>query len=546
MKPRHLWLAALAVSLAIIGPAAAQGPAPRDAQALADKIDAMLAQRWVKENVQPVPLADDAEYLRRVYLDLAGRIPTVPEARAFLNDKRPDRRAKLVDSLLASPRYTTHFTDVWRALLIPEASNNFLVRAQQGGFEAWLQQRVKRNAGYDEIARDLLTAPISVQGFGALANGGAPSPLAFYSAKEFKPENLAAGTARVFLGLSVECAQCHHHPFREWKREQFWAFSAFFSGIQSQQVMDFLLPSKEIPDRRELKIPGTDKVMQAVFLDGSEPKWQDKVVTRQTLAEWVTSPDNIYFRRAAANRMWAYFFGHGLVEPLDEFDGEAGKVGHRELVDLLGQELANHKFDTHYLIRAITASRAYQLTSAADKKDHSDPILFARMPVRNLTGEQLFDSVATATGLRNTGGGNNDLLSAITGGNKAPRAEFLTKFATAPEQATKAQSSILQALSLMNGKVIADATSLDNSETLAAIVDAPFLATQDRIVALFLAALSRKPSAKEMDRSVRFVDAAMKNGPASLDEEARRTVYGNAMADIFWVLLNSSEFSLNH
>ena len=546
MKPRPFWLPVFTILLLGTGPLAAQSPAPRDAQALAEKIDAMLAARWVNDGAEPVPLADDAEYMRRVYLDLAGRIPTVPEARAFLNDKRPDRRAKLVDSLLASPRHVTHFTNVWRALLIPEASNNFLVRAQQGGFEAWLQQRVKRNAGYDEIARDIITAPITNQGFAALANGGAPSPLAFYSAKEFKPENLAAGTARIFLGLSVECAQCHKHPFREWKREQFWAFTAFYSGIQSQQFMDFLLPTKEVPDRHEIKIPGLDKVVQAVFLDGSEPVWKEKVVTRQTLADWVTSPTNIYFRRAAANRMWTYFFGHGLVEPLDEIDGKAGDDGLRDLLDLLGQELADHKFDTHYLIRAITASRAYQLTSAADARDHSEPIQFARMPLRNLTGEQLFDSVAVATGLRNTGGGNNDLLAAITGGNKSPRAEFLTKFAIQADQATKPQSSILQALSLMNGKVVADATSLDNSETLAAVVMAPFMTTNDRIETLYLAALARKPSAKELERTTRFIDLAVKNAPATLDDEARRAVYGNAMADVFWVLLNSSEFSLNH
>jgi hypothetical protein len=520
-----------------------------DAKALAHKVDQLLAERWTRAGIEPVPQADDAEFLRRIYLDLAGRIPSVAEAREFLADTRADRREKLVDKLLASPRYAMHFTNVWRAILIPEANNNFIVRTQQGGFETWLRQRVARNAGYDEMARDLLTAPIGAQGFGALALAGTgqASPLAFYSAKEFKPENLAAGTARVFLGVSVECAQCHNHPFAEWKREQFWGFAAFFAGIQSQRVMDFLLPGKEMPDKRELAIPGMDKVVQAVFLDGTEPAWKPKTATRATLAEWVTSPDNAYFCRTAVNRTWAYFFGTGLVEALDEMAATAGAARNVELLDLLAQEFAAHRFDMHFLIRTITSTRAYQLTSGATAdKARDEPSLFARMPLRGLTGEQLFDSVAMATGLRDIGAGRNDLLSAATGGNRSPRAEFLSRFATQTEQTTKAQSSILQALSLMNGKLIAGATSLEQSEMLAAVVDAPFLTTPQRIETLYLATLSRKPATKELERARRFIDDAVKNAPATLDEEARRQVYGHAMADVFWALLNSAEFSINH
>src|SRR5207247_1620923 len=137
-----------------------------------------------------------------------------------------------------------------------EAGQNFLVKLQQGGFEAWLKKRVAGNAGYDRLARDLVTAPMGGEGIFALAalGGGEESPLAFFSAKEFKPENLAAGTARIFLGVSVECAQCHNHPFADWKREQFWSFAAFYSGIKSTQLMDFILPGKEIPDKKEIQI----------------------------------------------------------------------------------------------------------------------------------------------------------------------------------------------------------------------------------------------------------------------------------------------------
>jgi len=523
------------------GPAGAQSASaakePSAVTALSEKIDRRIAERWTEAKVTPAPLADDAEFLRRVYLDLAGRIPSVAEARAFLADNRPDKRARLVEQLLAGPGYATHFTNVWRALLIPEANNNFLVRLQQGGFEGWVKQQVVRNAGYDQMVRDLLTAPVG-GGVGALAlfGNGDPSPLAFYAAKEFKAENLAAGTARVFLGVSVECAQCHHHPFADWKREQFWGFAAFFSGIRSQQLMDFLLPAAEEPNKRELAIPGTEKVVQAKFLDDSEPVWKPKSGTRATLAEWVTSADNPYFSRAAVNRLWAYFLGTGLIEPVDEMVGSASTPSHPELLDLLAKEFAAHKFDVKFLIRAITSTRAYQRTSARAHKSQDDPTLFARMPLRGLTAEQLFDSVALATGYRDSGGGD-DLVNGILGGNRSARSEFLTKF-TVSERAVEAQTSILQALTFMNGKVIADATSLRRSETLAAVVDAPFASTAERLEALYLATLSRRPSAKELDRAVRFVQHAVK--------DASPAAYGDALSDVFWALLNSAEFRLNH
>jgi hypothetical protein len=529
--------------------ATAQAPpatkAPDDARALADKIDQHFAQRWADAKIKPATEAGDAEFLRRVYLDLAGRIPSVPEARAFLADTKADKRARLVEQLLAGPRYVSHFTNVWRALLIPEANNNFLVRLQQGDFEAWLKKRVSANVGYDEMARDLLTAPIAAQGFGiSLGGNGAPNPVAYYSAKEFKPEMLAAGTAKIFLGVSVECAQCHNHPFAQWKKEQFWSFAAFYSGVKSQRAMDFLLPAGEDAFKKSITMPGTkpgtEKVVEAKFLDGSNPKWKADVGSRATLAEWVTSPENPYFSRTAVNRTWAYFFGTGLIEPIDEIAEAEAANNHATLLDLVAKEFAEHKFDVKFLIRAITATRIYQLSSAGKDKNLEEPSLFARMPLRGMTGEQLFDSVVLATGYRDSGSGGNDLFSALTGGGKSARAEFLAKFGDSTERSTKVQTSILQALSLMNGKVIADATSLERSETLAALLDAPFMTTAERVEALYLCTLSRLPTGKERDRMVRFVDDAVKRGSGAT------TAYNNAMADVFWALLNSSEFTLNH
>jgi hypothetical protein len=542
MSARPVWVAGL-VALLACGTTPAKEQPGRNAAAVAAEIDRHLAKRWTERKVEPAAVADDAEFLRRVYLDIAGRIPSVEEARSFLGDKRPDRRARLVERLLGGTRYVNHFTNVWRGLLLPEAGNNFQVRLQQGTFEAWLKQKVAKNDGYDRMVRELLTANVGGGGgnpLAALTGFTEPGPQTFYLAKEFKAENLAASTARVFLGVSVECAQCHNHPFAEWKKEQFWGFAAFFSGIQSQRLMDFLIPSGDNADKHELTLPGTEKVIQAKFLSGAQPEWKSGISARSTLADWITSPTNPYFSKALVNRMWAYFFGTGLVEPIDEMVGATSVSHHPELLDLLAKEFAAHEFDIKFLIATLTATRAYQLTSAGIDKAHDDPTLFMRMPLRALKPEQLFDSVAMATGYRDSGGGD-DLISGLLGGNRSARSEFLTRF-TSSEKAIEAQTSILHALSLMNGKVIAAATTLENSETLAAVVDAPFSSAAERVEALYLATLSRKPTAKELDRAARFVQEALK--PAK--EKGKREAYSNALADVFWALLNSPEFVLNH
>jgi Protein of unknown function (DUF1549)/Protein of unknown function (DUF1553) len=519
---------------------------------LARKVDQLLAKGWADAGVKPAPVASDAEFLRRVYLDLAGRIPSVTEARTFLGDTRPDRRQRL-EELLASPRYATNFSNFWRAILIPEASNNFLVRAQQPGFDAWLRKQLAANVGYDRMTRELLMAPMGGQGVGALisAGSGDPTPAAFFFAKEFKPESLAASTARVFLGVSVECAQCHNHPFADWKREQFWSFAAFFSGIEGQRFQDLLLPGRETPDKKELTIPGTETVVQAKYLDATTPRWKEKATSRGTLADWVATKDNPYFSRTAVNRMWAYFLGTGMIEPVDDMIGPNRDSGHTALLDLLAREFAAHQFDVKFLIRTITATKAYQTTSAgavaraAESRTEGghDPAVFARMPLRGLTGEQLFDSLAMATGYRDAGNTNEDLLASVLGGSKSARGTFVTKFANQTQRPTQSERSILQALALMNGKVIADATSLEHSETLGAVVDAPFLSTRERIETLYMATLSRQPSGKELQRAVQFVESAARQPDRSADTA---TIYQSALADVFWALLNSSEFSLNH
>jgi hypothetical protein len=526
-------LGCLACFLFVALPVRADGAA--DARALAEKIDREVAERLNQEKVEPGPQADDAEFLRRISLDIIGRIPSVAEARVFLADPANDKRAKLIDTLLDSPGYVAHSTAVWQALLLPENSTaNYQLRMFLPGFEAWLRKQFTDNVPYDRMVRDLITAPVTDDPRVAYERYRAGSPaeptaLAFYIAKEARPEELAAAVARLFLGVKLECAQCHDHPTDKWKRQQFWEFTAFFAGLQKKGA-GYLSPLCELTDRREIAIPSNGQVVQAAFLDGSEPQWKYKVGPRVTLAEWITTPENPYFARAEVNRTWAQFFGTGIVDPVDELTGENSKPSHPELLDELGKQFAAHGFDQKFLVRSIVLSKTYQRTSARTTAGQDDPRLLARMSVKGMSGEQLFDSLSLAIGVRE----QRTVQDPFVFGQPTARTEFLARF-TAQEKRTESQTTILQALSLMNGKLVADGTNSARGPTLGAIADAPFLDTAGKVEALYLAALSRKPRPAELERFVKYVD-----------EGGTRKERKAALGDVFWALLNSSEFLLNH
>jgi hypothetical protein len=495
------------------------------AEALTARIDQLIAAHWAERGIKPAPPADDAEFLRRVSLDLTGRIPRVSEVRAFLSDRSPDRRRRLVERLLEAPAYVNHFSDVWRAVLLSEAGNQ-QAQFAAGSLQAWLRVQIRANVPYDQMVREILMAPTPFGGGPAPANRGGLDPSAFYQANEFKPENLAASTSRIFLGVRLECAQCHDHPFASWKKTQFWEYAAFFAGIQPRRGPTGFAPGEErLVSPRSIRIPNTDKVVAARFLSGQEPRWKPAVDSRVTLAQWVTSPDNPYFARTAVNRLWAHFFGVGLIDPVDEEPTDENPISHPELLAELTREFIAHKYDVPFLIRAITASRTYQLTSAVTDPSQNEPRAFAHMAVKGLTAEQLFASLAEATGYREGG---------VPQAASRARADFLARFAS-QDRPTESRTSILQALSLMNGRFIADSTSLERSTTLAAVADAPFLDTAGRIEALYLATLSRAPRPEETGRLVAYVNSG---GPRQ-DQRA-------ALADVFWALLNSPEFILNH
>jgi hypothetical protein len=516
-------------------------PGRQDVLTAAAKIDQAIESAWVANDVKPTTLADDAEFLRRVYLDLVGRIPRAWDVREFLADKSSDKRMRVVEELLKTPWFVEHFSQVWRAQMLPRTNDQQLQQfAVQ--MEAWLRKHFKANTPYDKMVRELLTT-----GNGQMPANGA-SALVFFQANEQKPENLAAATSRLFLGVNLECAQCHDHPFATWKRKQFWEYAAFFASLQPGQPGRQPRPgpmAKAPPEKRSIKYKsGTKDIeVEARFLDGKVPEWKDNVPVRTTLADWVTSPANPFFARNAVNRMWAHFFGIGIIDPVDE-PGDDHPPSHPELLADLTKDFVDHKFDLRFIIRAITASRTYQLSSArATEPTLEEGRLFTSMAVRGLSAEQLFDSLLEATHEKREL--DNRLAQA--------RQRILNRFANPSDKPTEYQTSILQALTLMNGEYTEESTKLSpelvqrkvtnllvddskpSGKALNSILDAPFFDTKGRIEALYLKVLSRKPRPAEVERLVKYVD---KGGPSG---DSNR-----AMADVYWALLNSPEFFLNH
>jgi hypothetical protein len=494
---------------------------PNPAQ-LAALINQRLGERFHADRVQPAPRADDAEFLRRAFLDITGRIPRPSDVHEFLADGSADKRRRLIERLLADARFANHFANVYRAALIPEAASNREAAVFQTGFENWLKLHLRAGAGYDQIVRELLTTPIAAEGADTepvLRDPERPNPLAFFAVKDASPENLAAAVTRTFLGIRLECAQCHNHPSAKWKQDQFYSQAAFFAGIRRQGKGVFAALSEDAA-RHELSPANGRTPRQAEFLDGGTPKWQSSRSPRAILAGWLTSPDNAYFAKAAVNRLWGHFFGVGLVHPVDDFRDD-NPPSHPDLLDDLAQAFVQSGFDLSYLIRGICLSQAYQRTSARtdDSQDHTP--LPARMAVKALTGEQFFDSLALATGYREDQDGG------------AARRLFVSRFAQTGT-AEEPETSVQQALTLLNGRFVAWAVDPEQCPTLIAITQTPGMNRTERIEALYLAGLSRKPSAKELEQLESFV------GKAQPDRQAER------LADVFWTLLNSAEFRLNH
>ena len=488
-----------------------------DAAKLSARIDAHLAAKW-QGKVEPAPASSDSEYFRRLSLDLTGRVPSLSLAKDFLDDDRPDKRRLWADEFLDGPefaeRYAAHFATRWRALLLAQA--NPQVGTGAARLEDWLKRQFRANAPYDKLTRGLLT------------DDGASE---YFRAYEGKAENVAGATARSLLGVRLECAQCHDdRGGGGWTRDQFWEYAAFFSRLPVPRQEGNMIRNDAVtgdgPPR--IKVPDKDAYATAKFLDGAPLGWKAGANAQAVFAAWATRPDNRWFARAAVNRVWHHFFGVGLIEPVDGLGTDENPPSHPELLDELTREFVAHKFDLKFLMRAVVGTKAYQRTSRQTHPSQADPRAFARMPVRAMSAEQLFDSVVEATGYAPPAENAGDY---VLGPSTSPRAKFLAKFQTHPDQPLDTHASIQQALFLMNGKLATTATGTASSRTLEAITDRPGTPA-DKVGELFLVVLSRKATAAESKKLAAFVDAA----------EDKKV----ALADVFWVLLNSTEFAVNH
>ncbi|MGE3808281.1 MAG: DUF1553 domain-containing protein [Gemmataceae bacterium] len=494
-----------------------------DARQLTARIDRLVAQSWAKQGVRPAPLADDAEFFRRASLDLNGCIPSVAELRDFLDDRRVDKRRLWIDKLLDEAdhqkRYSRHFAAYWRRQILAQAPPPMAALAPQ--FEDWLRGRFERNAPHRQLVHDLLMAR---------------ETSAFYQAHENKPENIAGAAARLFLGLKLECAQCHDdRSGGSWTQEQFWQTAAFFVPRSGQLDIEVLTPYlsssfEQQNGKGSIRLPGRDQAVEGRFLDGKLPEWKDDLAPRQVFADWLVARDNRWFARATVNRVWHYLFGTGLVTPVNGFGSNDNPPSHPELLDELARQFIASDFDMKFLLRALVSSRAYQLTSKQGQGTKALPRSFGRAALRGMSPEQLYHSILQATGYLPASG-----ASAERGlyGTSTPLDEFRRKFSDPRDEPAEVQASIQQALFLMNGKFIEQATSPEQSPILKTVIESKAYRTVGRrIEALYLATLSRRPGSGELAELVTYVESAPERG--------------QALRDIFWSLLNSTEFVLVH
>ena len=485
---------------------------------IVERIDGLLLQRMDAAGVQPAGPASDAEFLRRVSLDLAGRIPTVSQAREFLADTAPDKRAQLVEQLLASPATVNHLAEVWRNAMLPSNATPELFR-NSSGLHSWLREQFANNLRYDRIVSDLMAATGSEQ----------DGPALFFTALELEPKKIAAATARIFLGLQIECAECHDHPFDDWKQEDFWGYAAFFARLPQNDNMA-MSRNFRLYDRAtgEVTIPDTEKVVLPKYPGGSWAGEDDMGTRRQQLSIWMASPDNPYLARAAVNRVWALLFGRGLVNPVDDL-GPYNPASHPELLRELTDYFVDSGYDLKNLLRVLCRTEAYGRTSEVDPANKPAPELFAAMSVKVLSAEQLFDSLSRCLTQQD---------EPNVGFPGAPmnqrRQRFLTKMVSRAADATEYDRGLQQALLLMNGSETSEATDWQRSALLTSL-EAPFLDDRQRTDVLYLATLTRFPTESERDRVQQFFGGVVDDDTAS--REAR--------SDLLWALLNTAEFTMN-
>jgi hypothetical protein len=522
--------------------------ASADGPPLRELIDSEVTAVWQREKIAPALPTTDAEFLRRVYLDLGGIIPTYDEAIAFLNDTATDKRAKLIDKLLDSPRYAQHQADLWDSILFGRNPPGYGTD-KRDGIQRWLREQFAANTPYDKMIRELLLAE---------GNSVEHGPAMYYVQYRNQPEDLNEKVTQTFLGVQLQCARCHDHPFDDWKQTDFFGMAAFFARLQIAEVgkkdnltmyavgekrtgdVLFTGPAKDqTPGKKgdpiAPKFLTGESLAEPALPEGfKEPKAESNKLPpkpdfsrREKLVEWITRPDNPYFARAIANRIWGQYLGRGIVHPIDNLS-PSNAPSHPALLDGITTWLVERNFDLKALTREIVNSKTYQLSSAGQSGEAA-PLWFQHAKTRPLSAEELAESWRLATGYDDATkdkdpGKNPSRFRPLTG-------DYVIRFFGQPTNGVgDFQGGLSEHLYMNNGQL--GSLFVNSPASLLSIIGDKNKPASERLDRLFVQTLSRLPTAAERERFEPII-AADKDA-----EDGRR--------DLIWALITCSEFRFNH
>lgn len=512
--------------VAAVGVSVPYGPAADFEFPTQNFIDELAAAEWKRLGVQPAPLADDATFLRRVYVDLIGTLPTADETRNFFNDAATGKRGRVIDELLARPEYVDYWSLRWCDLL--RAHRRYLGDKGLASFSGWIRQSVRENKPLDVMTRELLTAQ------GNLFMNG---PVAYFFIDE-KVEELAETTSQVFLGVRLQCTRCHHHPNEIWSQDDYYGLAAFFSRLQTKD-------SGQIGSRfggpKSLRVTAAENPNRKPAVAASPRLFGDKVDNpdttadpRQRLAEWITRPDNPYFARNFVNRYWAAVIGRGLVEPVDDIRA-TNPASLPVLLDTLARDFTEHQYDAKHLLRTICNSRVYQLAAELNPhRDHDGQLFTHRVP-RRLSAEVLLDAINQVAGTNETFDGQPPGTRAIALPDPTVASYFLSTFGrpmrnSACDCARGAAPDLSQVLHLANSTALHQKLVSPTGRLAVALKAGR---TDDETMDdLYLWALGRVPTETERQ--------------AVRESVAEGTDREEAWQDVLWALINCAEFVFNH
>jgi len=493
-------------------------------------IDELVHDKLHKLRMIPSDVAEDETFLRRIHLDITGLLPTAEEYRAFAADKDPEKRAKKIDELLERKEFTEMWVMKWSELLQVRSDNNIAQGISYKSallYHGWLQERIANNEPFDEVVKELI----------ASTGGTFAEPQTNFYQVERDTLKLSENVAQVFMGMRLQCAQCHNHPFDRWTMDDYYSWAAFFAQIGRKQGVD---PREQIIYNRgsgEVKHIIGGRNMEPKFLGGAKPEVKGKD-RRAVLADWLASPENPYFSRNIVNVVWQHFFGVGIIDPVDDVR-ISNPASNPELLTALAENFEGEwNYDFRELVRAITNSATYQRTTKATPSNESDLNNFAKARIRRQRAEVMLDTITQVTDTENKFTGLPLGARAVQIADGRTSNYFLTTFGRATRETVcscevKMEPSLSQALHLMNGDTVTRKIEQGNlvKDMLAA------KKTPEQIIEeIYVRSLTRRPTGEEVKQLLSQVEAVG-------DDEAEKV---NVLNDVFWAVLNSKEFMFNH